>query len=345
MKEITKWHEMPFGLSKKGVDHWENNGWGMYLVSDDGVEFLIWTSPYIINSGKEFAINILTVQTMLAMYSGGRGPANEVLDNPFIYKGWDLHDHLTVEDVRIIDEPTGVTWSFKQRLYSYKGNHRWKLSGCDAGVCFDLDMNIFKEPIWYLPADSDPLVNGEAWFWAFADINGWLSVNEKKYNVKGWGIHERHIVHGNEYQLPQETKGEGFYWMLGLGEGYRFILSSFAGRGLELYLLTKDHTLKAANNDISVEVLEKWTDTRSKFTVPTKWRVVSESSEVYLNAVFKSYLRAYYPWTFMKSGNTVLYFFLTYTEGHFVDKTKSLITRLESGRGYVHMNWMFHRRS
>lgn len=344
MGRIEAWHESPFGIDKEGADHWENCGWGLYLLDEsEGKEFLVWTSPYIVRAGEEFSRDILTVQTMLATGTRSDGKAS-LVDNDFVYSGWDVQDHLSSSEVKARVDGKTALWNFGHRTYLFDGSG-WRVEGAHAGVELTLSLSPFGEAIWYLPPDRDPISTGEAWFWAFADARGSVKIGNSLYSVVGRGIHERHIIHGLRY-MTEETGGRGFSWFLGLGGDYRFIISDFRGRGLEAHFVTPSSYVKASGDDITIDKTEQWVDPRSRFAVPSRWRLVVEADELYLNASLSAYLRAYYPWTFMKRANTVLYFFLTSIDGYYrIGGRNGEKRRMGGGdRGYVHMNWAFHQR-
>lgn len=341
MKAISKNDEMAFGKRVRGQDHWENSGWGLYLLDrKKETEFLVWTSPYIVRAGNEFFEDIITVQTLLAKRS--LNELRVLKDNDFVYKGWDVPDHLSEEDLTIREGKSSITWSVDGRSYSF-GDGSWKILGMHAGVGMDLVLTPFGDSIWYVGPPMDPLKKGEGWYWAFADVRGRISSGGEAFRVEGMGIHERHVIHGPRFDMVNETKGQGFTWFLGLGKKFRFLLSNFRGRGTEFYFLRGSSRFKTQRG-IDMEITEEWLDPRSKFSPPSRWHITVDTGEVYLNANVSSYLRAYYPWTFMKHSNNVLYFFLSSLFGYYrlkIDGWKK-VEFSKQDRSYVHTNWAFH---
>jgi hypothetical protein len=145
--------------------------------------------------------------------------------------------------------------------------------------------------------------------------------------------------------LTHETRGRGFTWFAGLGDNFAFLLSDFRKRGLEFSFLTSNSQFNARDDEVRINVLEEWTDPRSRFRVPCKWHLSVFSRAIELDVDINGYLRGYYPWTFMKHSFSVLYFFLSNMKGYYLLKDnwkRKLFSRED--RCYVHTNWSFHQR-
>ncbi len=345
MSAISPEYEKAFGRSISGRDHWENNGWGLRLLdSKEEVEFLLWTSPYVLRAGTEFVRDITTIQTLLVKRS--LRASAQPTDNDFIYSGWDPQDHLTLADLIVERIPKGIDWRIGGRTFTFRDG-TWRIFGKSGGVDMDLNLTPFGRPIWYVGPPMDPLRQGEGWYWAFVDANGKLQVNGNQHKVTGSGIHERHIMHDARFDLVKETAGRGFIWFLGLGEKFRFLLSDFGGRGREFFLTTMGFTCSSPSKDVEIKDLEEWVDPRSKFSVPSSFRISVDSEEVRLDAEVRAYCRGYYPWNFMKHSNSVLYFFLCGLVGYYELKSAGWkkVNFAANERCYVHKNWSFHRRA
>jgi len=336
---------MAFGIRVRHRDHWENSGWGLYLVDrKKDAEFLVWTSPYIVRAAKDFSKDIITVQTLLARHS--LSGSKKLEDNDFVYGGWDMQDHLRDEDLVIDRSNRGVGWKIADRSYSYKKG-RWRIVGTHAGVYTNLHLTPLGEPIWYVGPPMDPLRKGQGWYWVFAEVNGDISLDGESYDVQGMGIHERHIIHGARFDLVKETRDQGFTWFVGLGQGFTFLLSNFRGRGKEFYFLSKDRVFEAFDKEVTAVTSAQWVDPRSRFSAPCRWHLTVNAKKVYMDAHVSGYVRAYYPWTFMRNSNNVLYFFLSSLRGRYRLESEGWRTTEFSSkdRCYVHTNWSFHKRS
>lgn len=322
----------------------DNFGWCILFHTDDELN-LLWTAAYALNNGDNGPYPF-TDRSMLqtTSISAPRGAAFDrgLVDNEFTSIGWDPIDMLSTRDLQIESSERSARWRVGGREFSYESG-TWAISGLHAGVAADVSFKSAAPPFWYTDPSSN-VQSGELWVNQFAQAEGLLRHGDSEKYVRGYGWHEHHTQLRQGFDPLELNWGRGLNFFAGFSESVMVYTHGRPDTGSGHGRLVIDGLTIPfdGGESFSLEPTEYWRDPRSWFSVPSRWRLLMESSSVRVNLEIAAAGRASYIWPY-KHGASHQYWYLCEASG-FVQVEGSDKVPIVDMLSVVNINRGFHRR-
>jgi hypothetical protein len=325
-------------------DLWENHGFLVRGESPEGVDVMLWTSPYIVHRGPHsyYSAEMDILQTVLV---AGRWSADErqrMHDNDFVAAGWCPAEYLPHGTIHADRNDERVLWTVLGREYE-DAPPRWAIRGEHGGVDLDLGFEAFVPSFTVHPHEGFATA-GIAWYEAYLKASGTIAHAGERHQIQGHACHERVIV--TRDHEPHLMLGKGLYWQHLFGDRVQAWTMTAPSASFGLAYVVVDGTTYRADGaeDVVIEDVDFWVDPRSWFRVPYRWHVTVRTSGGVLDLEAGAYARAYYPWTPFADTVNILYWMPADANGTFTRSDGEVIP-IENAKYMGHSNRVFFERA
>ncbi|MEU8825375.1 hypothetical protein [Streptomyces sp. NPDC048636] len=322
---------------------WENNGWSV-RGRDDGTDYLLWTSPYLIQglAGQSYRPGRLALNQTLLITHPAQAP-DELVDNDFLAVGWDPDDYRAWDDLDVTIEDDTARWSLGGRTMT-AAPPQWRIDGRHAGVETDLALTARSEPQWFTDPQEGLDRRADRWWIANGEVDGVIRTSGGTLTVVGaHGVHERHIHCGLVHDPISLLEGEGIVWFTVTSPELSGYVMARPSRGASWAQFDVDgRTVERAGEGISTATTRTWTDPKTRMVVGQTWHVEVEHDTTRLQLDVQARARAYYSWDFLSQGRTILYWWLCTANVTIEDEQG--VRKLAGLPAEAHLNRTYYRR-
>jgi hypothetical protein len=318
-------------------DLWENHGFLVRGETPDGVDYTLWTSPYIVKRGPEsyYSGEMDILQTMLVAGKFSAEQKKVMNDTDFVAYGWAPFDHEERGFITADRNDERVLWKVGNREYEDAPPH-WAIRGEHGGIDLDLSFDAYVPAFDVYPHDRFS-EDGIAWYEAYLRAAGTIGYQGKQLDVSGYACHERVIV--TRDHVPEKLRDRGLYWQHLFGDRVQawVMTSPSANEGLA-YVVVDGETFRAEGPaEVEIEDLDYWVDPRSWFRVPYRFKIKVQTTGGELELVAGAYARAYYPWTPFRDTVNILYWMSAEATGTFTRNDGETVP-IENEKYMAHSN-------
>lgn len=331
------------------VDLWENSGFLVRGVAEDGTDITLWIAAYFVRRGdgaeeESFHADSLAVgQILLVDFRGDQDAFHSMHDTDFVETGWMQYDYLSLGDVRVTAETDRVEWTVGGVNIVASPPH-WKVKGSAPEVAVDLEFTAYVEAF-----DVDSFAklseSGVAWYEAYLRANGTITHKDKVYAMRDvFACHER-VASAGHHDLSAHLQAPGNRWTHLFDDRVQCWTYITAVDGSEDSWVAVDGEVVRAKGPakVSIRDTDYWVDPKSWFRIPVAWvqRVETEAGVLELDV--RAFARAYYPWSGFKDTVNVLYWKSCRASGTFT-KTSGEVIEISDALFLYHSNRAFFHR-
>jgi hypothetical protein len=324
-------------------DLWENHGILMRARATDGNDVMLWTSPYIVHRGPHsyYANEMNILQTVLVVTDYTAEERRRMHDNEFVASGWSPSEYLPPGSIQVDPSSERVLWKVKGREYEDAPPH-WAIRGEHAGVDLQLSLDAYIPSFPVFP-HARFAEDGITWYEAYLRAGGRIAHAGRELQVEGFACHERVIV--TRDHEPHLMLGRGLYWHHLFDERVQaWIMTAPSAQYALAYVVVDGQTFCVRScEDVQIDDLETWTDPRSGFTVPYRWKVRVKTPAGTLRIEAGAYARAYYPWSPFADTWNILYWMPAEASGSF-DAVAGRSIEIRDAMYMGHSNRVFFER-
>lgn len=322
---------------------WENNGWSLRGTAGSR-EFLLWTSPYLLAGypGGPFRLSRASVmQTTMVFADDPERPLDS--PNEFVSVGWEPDELGDWSHWEVKRDEAGLSWRSPSREFR-TSPEGWEIHGSHAGVATELSLRPAGSALWLARRESRLDDRGDRWFIGKARASGCLEIGGRRLDVDGQAMHERHVHMNARYNPVTLLQNRGVTWHTGYGDGIEYMVLARPSLGhnwgrAEIGDAVLDTAQGAA---VAINELEHWVDPESGIRIPRRWELVLADTTSRLVVTTVAHARAFYLWSFLRDGVTVLHWWLCTTSADFVAGSRRF--QLGGLRSEVHVNRTLYAR-